>query len=155
MLQPGDFVAVGPALSRSPAVVRIGPVQTEHRGAAPAIPEPQQFAPGRAAELLDLDALMETSQADAEIRAASTLMPGLKAVRGLLRDPAFDAAGRVWSALRPLAPEGAKVGELGPYLGLSDPDVTGGLALLDGFGVLEFSGEGDDRAVRLERGMQS
>lgn len=155
MLAPGDFVAVGPALSRSPAVVRVGAVITEHRGAVPAIPTPQVITPGRAAEILDLDTLMEASQADAEVRESTALMPGIKAVRGFIRDPAFVAAGSIWGALKPLAPEGAGVADLAPYLKISADEVTAGLALLDGFGVLEFSGEGQSRAVRLERGMRT
>lgn len=154
-LSPGDFVGVGPAFSRSPAVVRVGAVVTEHRGATPAIPVPVSIDAGEAARLLDVDALIEQSQADEGIRAEAPLMPGLKAVRGFIRDPAFALAGRAWGALAPLFPEGAGLAELAAYVGAPLDEVAAALALLDGFGAVEFSGEGETRAVRIAKDMRA
>lgn len=155
MLQPGDFVAVGPAFSRSPAVLRIGPVETHHAGAAPRIAELPAVDPETAAGLLDIDGLAEASAADRAARDESGFVPGTKAVRAIIRDPAFPLAGRVWAALLPLAPEGAAVGDLAVHLEASAGDVAAALALLDGYGAVEFSGAGADRAVRVARDMMT
>ncbi|HSI41791.1 MAG TPA: AAA family ATPase [Xanthobacteraceae bacterium] len=154
MLTPGDFVGVGPALSRSPAVVRIGAIQTEHKGAAPTLPPALRVAPGEAAALLDLDALLEASQRDAEVRAGAPLHPGLKAVRAFIRDAAFPDAGRIWAALRDLAPDGAAIADLGSHLAIEASAVTAALALLDSFGVVDFDGDGPGAAVRIARDMR-
>lgn len=151
MLKPGEFVAVGSAFSRSPAVTHVGPVQTQHRGAAPTLAAPAPLDANAAARLLDLEHLAGVSAADAETRAAAAMAPGLKAVRGFIRDPAFATAGKAWGALLPLAPEGATVAELAAFLEVSAQDLAAGLALLDAQGVLEFTGEGATRAVRVEK----
>ncbi|GJD72601.1 helicase HerA domain-containing protein [Methylobacterium goesingense] len=150
MLKPGEFVAVGSAFSRSPAVTHVGPVQTQHRGAAPTLAAPAPLDANAAARLLDLEHLAGVSAADAETRAAAAMAPGLKAVRGFIRDPAFATAGKAWGALLPLAPEGATVAELAAFLEVPAQDLAAGLALLDAQGVLEFTGEGATRAVRVE-----
>lgn len=151
MLQPGDFVAVGAAFSRSPAVLHVGEVSSQHRGAAPTLARPAAMNAQAAARLLDLDHLAGISAADADTRAAAALTPGLKAIRGFIRDPAFALAGRAWGALLPLAPEGATVTELAAFLETTRDELGAALALLDLQAVLEFSGEGDARAVRVER----
>ncbi|HEX2255634.1 MAG TPA: DUF87 domain-containing protein [Afifellaceae bacterium] len=153
MLEPGNFVAVGPAFSQSPCILKVGGVQTFHRGAAPEIGAPAALDPGEASKLLDLEALVEASEAEAAIRAEDSFQPGTRAVRGFIRDPAFAAAGAVWQALVPLAPEGARVADLAGALGLQADQVAAALALLDCYGALDFSGEGQDRAVRIPRGM--
>lgn len=153
MLKPGEFVAVGSAFSRSPAVTHVGPVQTKHRGAAPTLAAPAPLDANAAARLLDLEHLAGVSAADAETRAAAAISPGLRAVRAFIRDPAFAVAGRAWGALLPLAPEGATVDELAAFLEVAAAELTAGLALLDVQGVLEFSGEGASRAVRVERNL--
>lgn len=153
MLKPGEFVAVGSAFSRSPAVTHVGPVQTQHRGAAPTLAAPAPLDANAAARLLDLEHLVGVSAADAETRAAAAISPGLRAVRAFIRDPAFAVAGKAWGALLPLAPEGATVVELAAFLEVPAAELTAGLALLDVQGVLEFSGEGAGRAVRVERNL--
>jgi hypothetical protein len=154
LLEPGDFVAVGPAFSRSPAVLRVGAVETRHTGEAPSVEAPPVFDPVNAAKMLALDDLLASSANDREIRGTGSAVQGLKAVREFIRDPAFPVAGRIWSVLAPLAPEGASVAELAAYLEISADQAAAGLALLDGFGTVDFMGEGDARAVRLERGMR-
>lgn len=153
MLKPGDFVAVGSAFTRSPTVLRVGEVRTEHRGAAPALASPAPLDASAAARLLDLEHLVGVSEADEETRAAAAMTPGLRAIRGFIRDPAFAVAGRAWGALLPLAPEGASLTELAAFLEVTAEDLAAGLALLDAQAVLEFSGEGAARAVRVERNL--
>ena len=151
MLKAGEFVAVGSAFTRSPAITRVGPVQTHHKGAAPKLAMPAPLDAQAGARLLDLEHLAGISAVDAETRAAAAISPGLKAVRGFIREPAFATAGKAWGALLPLAPEGATVAELAAYLDVTGEELAAGLALLDAQGVLEFSGEGGARAVRVEK----
>lgn len=153
MLAPGDFIAVGPAFSHSPIGFRVGSVETPHRGARPDLSAPDEITATDAAQLLDLDSLMDASAADEEIRDESAMVPGLKAVRAFIRDPAFAIAGRIYSELKAIAPNGARIADMPSGLSASADDVAAGLALLDQFGALEFMGDGDDRAARVEKGM--
>ena len=151
LLEPGQFAAVGPAFTQNPTLLTVGPVITEHRGATPALSGLEAIEPEDAARLVDLDALVEASAADAATRAEDTLIPGTRAVRAFLREPAFATAARIWQALVDLAPDGAAVADLAPHLSEPNDDVIAALGLLDRYGALEFSGDDSARAVRLDR----
>jgi DNA helicase HerA-like ATPase len=151
MLEPGDFVAVGPAFSRSPAVIRIGPIETRHRGAAPALSARAVVDAEEAARLLDMEGLVEEAARDRETRGDIT--PGVKAVREFIRDPAFPLAGRVVAALRPLAPDGAALADIAEHLGATGEEIAAAVALLDVFAAVEIDGAGALRAVRMAKGM--
>lgn len=153
-LQPGDFVAVGPGFSRGPVVLRVGPVETRHVGAAPVLGKPAPVDKTRAAKLLDLDALIEASAAEAETRENPNTSPGFKAVRAFIREPSFVNASAAWGALVPLWPDGTTVDDLAKHLKLTKPDTAAALALLDHYGAVEFSDEKGKRAVRLSRDMK-
>ncbi|MGR9252722.1 ATP-binding protein [Rhizobium leguminosarum] len=153
VLQAGDFVASGPAFSRSPATMRIGPIVTRHIGARPEIVAPSAVGSATAASLLDLDALMDASEADAAMRDENSLPSSMKSVRAFIRDPAFADAAKIWEALIPLSPGGALVAEIGPYLDMEAGRVSVALALLDAYGVLDFAGMHDDRAVGIAKDM--
>ncbi len=151
MLDPGDFVAVGPAFNRSPCVLRVGGIETRHRGAAPVMSEPVKRESADAATLLDLAGLEQASARDAETRADAT-PPNAKAVRAFICDPAFPLAGKVYEALRPLAPDGAALADLATHLAVPMEELAAAVALLDGFAAVDIDGE--TRAVRLGRGMK-
>jgi GTPase SAR1 family protein len=153
-LEPGEFVATGPAFSRSPAIAIIGGVTTHHSGEAPAISNASQIDPKRANELLDLDALYESSAADEVMLLEERLPQGTKAVRELIRDPAFPLAGAIWGGLLPLIPDGALISELAKAFDANKEQVAASLDLLDRFGVIEFIGEGTERAVRVAKAMR-
>ena len=153
-LEPGDFVAVGPAFSRSPAVLRVGGVVTQHKGARPDIVPPDDLDSKTAAELLDLDSLIDATAADDAVRDENALLPGLKAVRAFIRNPAFPVASRLVTELRSLQPDGAHIADIASGLSIDPIEVAAAITLLDQFGALEFSGDGDQRAVRIEKGMQ-
>lgn len=153
MLSPGDFVAVGPAFSRSPLVLRVGGVVTHHRGERPALTAPDDLDGKEAADLLDIVSLIEASAADDEIRDENAMIPGLKAVRAFIREPALAAAGRIYSELKAIAPNGARIADMAEGLSYPPEDIAAGIALLDQFGALEFMGDGADRAARIEKGM--
>ena len=86
------------------------------------------------------------------MRDEASLVPGLKAVRAFLRDPAFDTASRLWVALIPLFPEGVIVGDAARHLSIPESDAVHALALLDSAGMVEFSDIGGKRAVRIDPG---
>jgi hypothetical protein len=77
---------------------------------------------------------------------------GTRAVRGLLRDPSFGLAARLYQALVEVAPEGALLKALAAHLDVALADVGPALALLDRFGVIEFGPDrGEGRPVAIER----
>lgn len=153
MLAPGEFIAVGPAFARSPAGLTVGPVETRHLGATPELAAPELLDAGAAAERINLDELLAASAADQEEIEKRAKAPGQRAVRIFIRSEAFPDAGRVCAALRKLAPDGARVVDLGRHLGKSPEQIAAALALLAEYGAVEFDGDGADRAVRLEKGM--
>lgn len=146
LLLPGNFVAVGPAFSRSPAILGVGQVASHHAGAAPALAAPRNLDADQARALVDIDELIAASAETLD----SAESPSLRAVRMFLRDPACCTAARVFDALTPLYPEGATLDGLAAHLGLSRSDVCTGVALLDSVAAIELR----DDAVRLARGME-
>jgi len=147
-LEAGEFVAVGPAFTRSPAIIKVGAVQTRHRGATPALTPVTQRSAVEAAELLGLASIVEGRAVPEERFPA-----GLRTVRAFIRDPAFADSARAFEILRGLAPQGAAVGELAAALSVEVSAAAAALALLDQYGVLEFTGEGAGRAVRVAPGL--
>lgn len=151
-LNPGDFIAVGPAFSHSPLGFRVGTVETFHRGARPELAPPEELDITEAEKLLDLDSLIDSSLSDEQTRDENALIPSLKAIRAFIREPAFPLAGRIFEALVPLAPDGARVADMPAAFGRSVEDVSAAIALLDQYGVLDFIGDGPERAARIEKG---
>lgn len=152
-MSPGEFVAVGPAFSQASVIAKVGPVVTEHTGAAPELHRPEQIEPDAAAALLDLESLQEASADDRQLIDANRLPIGIKAARAIIRDPSFPTAGAVWAAIRPMYPNGARLTDLAGHLGVSISDIAGAVALLDTYGTVEFMGEAEERAVRPARWM--
>lgn len=152
-LQPGDFVASGPAFSMAPATLRVGPVQTRHIGARPEMIAPAAISAAEAASLLDLDALQATSHADEEVRSEQSIPVGMRAVRSFIREPAFADAGRVLEVLTPLSPQGAAVSDLADYLSIDAARVAAALSLLDTYGAVDIDEVNGGHAVRLAKGL--
>lgn len=153
VLQPGDFVASGPAFSLAPATVRVGAVETRHIGARPEIVAPAAVDAAAAASLLDLDQLHAATAGDEEIRSEASIPPAYRAIRAFIREPAFADAGRIWEVIAPLAPQGASVADLADYLSIDAGRVSAALALLDSYGAVEISDMSEGRAVRTGKGM--
>lgn len=152
-LAPGEFVAVGPAFNRSPTIVRIGGIETTHRGARPDLVAPKARGAEAATALLDLDALIESAAAGEAVRDEHTMPDGVRQVRALLRDPGFGLAARLWIELLALRPDGARLADLAAHFGVDAGAVAEAAALLDRYGLLEFMGEGTMRSVRVARGI--
>lgn len=155
MLAAGEFVAVGPAFTRSPTVAKIGAVRTRHAGARPEIVAPPSFDGGAAAARLGLEDLIRETRDAEDVRTSEAGLPvGARALRAFLREPRAGLAVRAYAALAGLAPHGARLADLGAELGAAADELAEALALLDGVGVLEFSEVEGARAVRLERKSQ-
>lgn len=153
ILQPGNFVASGPAFSMAPSTLRVGPVETRHIGARPEMIAPAAISAADAASLLDLDELQATSEADEQVRSEQNLPVGMRAVRSFIREPAFADAGRIFEVLTPLSPQGAAVADLADYLSIDASRVAAALALLDTYGAVDIDDVGESRAVRLAKGL--
>lgn len=153
VLEPGEFVAVGPAFSRSPAQLRVGAVSTMHAGAAPDLVAPSALDPAAAAKILNLDQLLAESAKDQAELDARARAPSQRAVRAFIRDPAFTDAGRVWGALVKLAPDGTRIRSLASHLSRKPDQIVAAIALLDQYGAIEISGTGDDAAVCAAKDM--
>jgi hypothetical protein len=151
MLDPGDFVGVGPCFTISPAVLHVGAVKTAHKGATPFNSAPAALDPEQAARLLDLDSLIAESETSSLLLDEARLPEGARAVRNFIRAPLFPLTAQIWDALQSLQPEGAALTQLADHFQKSPDDIAAALALLDQYGMLEFSNEGEDRAVRLSR----
>jgi hypothetical protein len=134
-------------------MLKVGPVQTQHRGATPALAAPPAHDRRAAAELLEIDELVDASAADARLREQHARAPGLRQIRAFIRDEAFADCGRVWGALRKVAPDGAKICDLAKHLNRKPDDIGAALALLDNYGAVEFSGDGATRAARIAEDM--
>ena len=152
-LMPGEFIAVGPAFIRSPTGVKIGDVQSVHLGATPQIHAPEKIDVGTAAKRLNLDDLLAITAADQEDADRRAKAPAHRAIRQFIRDPAFADAGRVFSALVKIAPDGARLKDLAKNLNRKLEQIVAALALLDEFGVVEFDDDGPDRAARVQTEM--
>jgi DNA helicase HerA-like ATPase len=152
-LSPGDFVAVGPAFSISPTQLRVGQVETPHVGATPKLTTLNRVAPAAAAKLLDLEALLATSAADAAMLQEDALHPGTRAIRSFIRDHAFPLAGQIWGELLSLSPSGALLSDLSRHLKAKPSEIAAALALLDLYGAVEFTDDGKKRAARISGSM--
>jgi DNA helicase HerA-like ATPase len=153
ILQPGNFVASGPAFSMAPATLRVGPVKTRHIGARPEMIAPTAISAADAASLLDLEPLQATSEADDEVRSEQNLPVGMRAVRAFIREPAFADSGRIMEVLTPLSPQGAAVADLADYLSIDASRVAAAIALLDTYGAVDIDEVDEGRAVRLAKGL--
>ena len=146
-LLPGNFVAVGPAFTRSPTVVGIGPVQTRHRGSTPKIGDPPPRR-GDAGALLDLEELHAASTVRALAGRSGIDPRHVDAVRRFAGETGAAAGLRILDELRHIAPLAKLVAQLGPLLGLGTPRVEEGLALLEAYGLVLFDDASSGRTVR-------
>jgi hypothetical protein len=147
LLAPGDFVAVGPAFPEQPVVAHIGPVRSRHLGAAPELVPPPRLDAAATVTLLDVEGLVQATGTGET--ADHRLGAGMRALRRFIRDPAFPFAARVWEALRPLHPDGARRASLAQALGLGEDELGAAIALLEGCAAVELR----DDALRIPGAM--
>ena len=138
MLQPGEFVACGPAFSLSPIGVKIGAIRSRHIGATPVLSVPDGVRPEDAKRLLDIESLEQESETGLEDRA---IAPGFNAVRAFVRDGSFLITGQVMQELRKLMPLGANLDELAAHMKLGKTELAATLAHLEAYDIVEIEND--------------
>lgn len=146
-LEPGRFVAMGPALGRFPTIVHIRPTQTHHVGGTPDLLGAATTSPDAAAALLDLAQLRGSD-------SPSTRMPashgkGTHLLDNFLLEPEAATATRIVAALAPISPNATTADELAKHLGATLQEVDSGLDLLARIGVVDTVPGGQARIARL------
>ncbi len=149
-MPPGRFIAVGPAFTRSPVMVDVGPVQTRHRGSTPRIgePPPRHDDPGA---LLDLGELQTASEVRMLAGRSGVDPRHVDAIRRFSAEPGFVSAARILGELRAIAPLPSSPGRLSRALELRGPAVEAGLELLDAYGLIQSSANAGEQNVWVWR----
>ena len=121
-LAPGEFFAMGPALSPLPLLAKVDPTITEHLGATPTLRGAADVAAPEAERLLDLAALREVQPG---ARDPSLTMKGVRALDAFLLEPAAPTATAIVGALKRIAPNATTAAALTDHLGV-DREAPGG-----------------------------
>src|SRR3546814_9301572 len=100
-LAPGEFYAMGPALSPLPVLAHIGETITEHLGVTPTLTAAADVDLDEASRLLDIAALREVSTPR---RDSALTMKGMRALDAFLLDPSAPEAASIIAALKRIAP---------------------------------------------------
>lgn len=138
LLNPGEFIASGPAFSLSPSHVMIGDVKSRHIGAAPKLQAIIKIEKTEAHSLLAVDELVQMSELQ---HNESNLTPQFKAVRSFIREPHFLLAARIFDSLRGLMPDGTTIASLTKHLKVERDVVIEAIALLESFAAIDIENE--------------
>lgn len=144
-LHPGDFYAMGPALTRFPVLARIDPTITEHHGATPELRSASDLDAEKADELLGLEQLRELRPHT----NGATAPRGLRALDSFLLDPTAPVAARIVEALRRISPSATTADELVRHLDATRAEVDAALDLLGALAAVDTMPRGTDRMARL------
>ncbi|PZO07620.1 MAG: AAA family ATPase [Alphaproteobacteria bacterium] len=145
-LAPGQFYAIGPALSSRAVMAQVNLSVTPHLGATPDLVGPSDTSAETAAGMLDLAALRETGSSS---RSQLTAQRGGRALDGFLLDPAAGTAVRILDALRRIAPNATTCQDLAGHLSVGLDVIHDGLDLLGSVAAADTMPRGDDRIARL------
>ena len=146
-LQPGEFIAFGPALCPTPTLVRVAPTVTRHIGATPDLMASADVGADEARNLLGLDALREAGRATPPPGVVNRA--GLRALDGFLLHQHAVSAARVVVALRAISPNATTAAELSRHLGLETDAIHSALDLLASSGTVDAMPRGEARIARL------
>jgi len=144
-LHPGEFYALGPALSRTPVLARIDDTITEHLGATPELHGAADLDSDEARRLLDLDHLREAPTT----RDDTLKLRGSRALDAFLLDDAGPTATAICLALKRIAPNATTAVELTRHLGVSREAVDQALDVLAALSAVDTMPRGEDRMARL------
>lgn len=146
-LHPGEFYALGPALSRTPVLARIDDTITEHLGATPQLHGAADLDSDEARRLLDLEHLQEAPTS----RDDSLKARGSRALDAFLLDDAGPTATAtaICLALKRIAPNATTAAELTRHLGSTREAVDQALDILAALSAVDTMPRGDDRMARL------
>lgn len=144
-LSPGEFFAIGPALSSFPKRFRVGETVTQQLGGSPALKPSAGLDDARARELLRLDQFEERAPVPQSVATGK----GIRLVDDFLLAPGAADAARVMSALVPIAPNATTSSELTKHLGLDVAAVDAAVDLLASLGAVDVIRREDSQIVRL------
>lgn len=144
-LKPGQFFALGPALSNRPVLAHIGETSTAHLGATPDLLGPSGATLDEASALLDLGDMLEAGTS----RSDGVALRGGRMLDAFLLDAAAAPAVRIIVSLRSIAPNATTSAELARHLGVSIEEIDAGLDLLAHLGAADTMPKADDRIARL------
>ncbi len=149
LLAPGNFVAVGPAFSQSPVILKVGAVKSRHVGATPDMLTPATASAEEAQRALDVDRLVAETAAAAALRGSGTDPAAARALREFVASRSFPLAGRVFEALEGIAPDGALASKLAGHLAVPEEAIAQAIALLTAADAVQISGSGKTAVVRV------
>lgn len=148
-LQPGQFIAFGPALSRTPRFIQIGGTVTEHVGATPDLLPSAGLDATTARRLLQIDTLKEMSATAAPAGLAKPAGGGRGFIDAFLLEPAAVMAVRVVSALIPISPNAATVSDICRHLNAEAQVVQDAIDVLARYGAVDTIPRANDRIARI------
>ncbi|EPE61049.1 AAA ATPase [Exiguobacterium sp. S17] len=143
-LVPGDFFAMGPALSATPCLAHIDPTITEHIGKTPELRAAASVDATEAARLLDLAGLAEVAD-----HGPAIALKGTRALDAFLLDPAATDAAAIVEALKRISPNASTARDLARHLSLDAERTDRALNLLSAITAVDTMPKGDDRIARL------
>lgn len=143
-LVPGDFFAMGPALSATPCLAHIDPTITEHIGKTPELRAAAPVDATEAARLLDLAGLAEVAD-----HGPAIALKGTRALDAFLLDPAATDAAAIVEALKRISPNASTARDLARHLSLDAERTDRALNLLSAITAVDTMPKGDDRIARL------
>ena len=143
-LAPGDFFAMGPALSATPVLAHIDPTITEHLGKTPELRAAASVDADEAAKLLDLAGLAEVAD-----HGPAIALKGTRALDAFLLDPAATDAAAIMDALKRISPNASTARDLARHLSLDAERTDRALNLLSAIAAVATMPKGDARIARL------
>jgi hypothetical protein len=144
-LAPGQFIAIGPALSLLPTTVAIGATETDHVGRTPRLTPAAAIEPDKARELLKLDTLKEATTG----RRVEFTGRGVRNFDLFLLETDAALASRIVASLKGISPNATTTKDLAQHLAVDDAAITTALDLLLRWGAVECIVREDARIARL------
>ncbi|MGZ9050160.1 MAG: helicase HerA domain-containing protein [Allosphingosinicella sp.] len=145
-LKPGEFYAMGPALSPVAVLGIVAETITKHTGATPDLVASACVTSEEARATLQLDAL---ECVGGDHRPAQAPRGGVRALDSFLMEPAAATAARIVEALRKIAPNATTAEDLVRHLGVTQENVDSALDLLAATGAADTMPRGETRIARL------
>jgi hypothetical protein len=145
-LAPGEFYAMGPALSGCPVLAKIDPTITKHYGATPELTPAADLDDGEAEKLLDLDGMKDMTGGKA---AKAVTLRGTQALDSFLLNPAAGDAVAIVQALAKIAPNATTGADIAAHIGRDEEDLQDAFDALTSIAAVETTFRGDNRIARL------
>lgn len=146
LIDPGEFFAMGPALSRSAVLAKIDPTITEHLGATPELKAASAIHGEEAERLLDLAALREVQQRP---RDGALAIRGTRALDAFLLEPIAPTAASIIGVLKTISPNATTAEQLAGHLGVEREKVDHALDVLAALSAVDTMPRDEGRIARL------